>query len=337
MPLDASSVMTYRLAVQHVGQHKLPVGSLAEAARAGLQDGSPRSGILSLHARVEGVEPDTWEDPSLAQVFFRASVYLVAADDVGIFTLGALPIDAERQQQVHSDADAIARAIGGGAVSQRDVEPLFTNLDRRRFRRASSTGRFTVRWDARDVILSVRPPPDIDVDDARDELALRFFRYLGPATTEDFRWWVDATAADARAIVDRVRDRLTEVDTPRGPMLISEQSAPLLDGPPKPPHVVLLPPDDPVFLRRTTSRWLGEDQVRKVWPAAPPPGVVIVDGVLVGRWRRQGSATTIELFTPQPANAVEKMEDFALGFPIESDRAPSVRVQSDGFWHTPSR
>ena len=46
----------------------LSEGSLRRAAWAGLQDSMPRAALLSLHARVEGVEPSTWEHPSLAQV-----------------------------------------------------------------------------------------------------------------------------------------------------------------------------------------------------------------------------------------------------------------------------
>jgi hypothetical protein len=43
--------------------------SLRRAAWAGLQDSMPRAAQLSLHARVDGVEPSTWEDPSLAQLW----------------------------------------------------------------------------------------------------------------------------------------------------------------------------------------------------------------------------------------------------------------------------
>ena len=42
--------------------------SLRRAAWAGLQDSMPRAALLSMHARVEGVESSTWEDPSLAQL-----------------------------------------------------------------------------------------------------------------------------------------------------------------------------------------------------------------------------------------------------------------------------
>ena len=66
--------------------------SLRRAAWAGLQDSMPRAALLSLHARVEGVESSTWEDPSLAQLWGpRYSTYVVAACDFAYFSLGRLP------------------------------------------------------------------------------------------------------------------------------------------------------------------------------------------------------------------------------------------------------
>src|SRR5436190_9368720 len=69
-------------------------GSLRAAAWAGLQDSMPRAALLSIHARVEGTTPTTWEDPPLVQLWGpRFSAYLVADQDRGIFTLGRLPDD----------------------------------------------------------------------------------------------------------------------------------------------------------------------------------------------------------------------------------------------------
>jgi hypothetical protein len=54
----------------------------------------PRAALLSIHARVEGTEPSTWEDPSLVQLWGpRYSAYVVAARDLAVFSLGRLPDD----------------------------------------------------------------------------------------------------------------------------------------------------------------------------------------------------------------------------------------------------
>ena len=54
----------------------------------------PRAALLSIHARVEGTEPSTWEDPSLVQLWGpRHNVYTVAARDLALFTIGIHPDD----------------------------------------------------------------------------------------------------------------------------------------------------------------------------------------------------------------------------------------------------
>ena len=78
---------------------RLPAGpnSLRAAAWAGLQDSMPRAALLSIHARVEGTEPGSWEDPSLVQLWGpRFSAYVVAERDRAVFTLGRLPDDPRR-------------------------------------------------------------------------------------------------------------------------------------------------------------------------------------------------------------------------------------------------
>ncbi|HSB39683.1 MAG TPA: hypothetical protein VLD13_11390 [Gaiellaceae bacterium] len=55
----------------------------------------PRAALLSLHARVEGVELSAWEDPSLAQLWGpRYQTYVVAKREFALFSLGRLPDSA---------------------------------------------------------------------------------------------------------------------------------------------------------------------------------------------------------------------------------------------------
>ena len=73
---------------------RLPLSaqSLRRAAWAGLQDSMPRAALLSLHARVEGVEPSTWEHPSLTQLWGpRYNAYVVPKRDFALFSVGRLP------------------------------------------------------------------------------------------------------------------------------------------------------------------------------------------------------------------------------------------------------
>ena len=71
----------------------------------------PRAALLSLHARVDGVEPSTWEDPSLAQLWGpRYNTYVVAERDFALFSLGRLPDDEKGRRRAERDGGAAARA-----------------------------------------------------------------------------------------------------------------------------------------------------------------------------------------------------------------------------------
>src|SRR2546425_12081483 len=73
---------------------QLPIERLTEAAFAGLEDSSPRSAVLSLHARAENVSSSAWKDPRFVQVWGpRGAVYVLPKDEAAIFTIGFLPRD----------------------------------------------------------------------------------------------------------------------------------------------------------------------------------------------------------------------------------------------------
>jgi hypothetical protein len=52
----------------------------------------PRAALLSIHARVAGTKPSTWEDPSLVQLWGpRFNVFVVAARDLADLTIVRYP------------------------------------------------------------------------------------------------------------------------------------------------------------------------------------------------------------------------------------------------------
>jgi hypothetical protein len=90
--LTRSQILAFRRQAGALDE-RLPRGqrSLRRAAWAGLPDSMPRAALLSIHARVAGTGPFTWQDPSLVQLWgpqFR--VLVVAARDRAVFTLGTL-------------------------------------------------------------------------------------------------------------------------------------------------------------------------------------------------------------------------------------------------------
>lgn len=167
---------------------RLPFGEFSRAAYAGLQDSAPRAGLLSLHARMDGVGPDTWEDPALAQVYGpRLAVWLIPRDAVAAFTLGRLPRDPDEARRLHRIAD---KALGGGPDPER--------------RAGAATGRYLVRWDARTTVLVPTDPPEVDPEDARVDLATRFVSWFGDAMRPRFAQWAGVGEDDARETLRRV-------------------------------------------------------------------------------------------------------------------------------------
>ena len=81
----------------------------------------PRAALLSIHARVEGAHPSSWEDPSLVQVWGpRFSTYVVPARDYAVFTLGRLPTMAPAgREQRTSPRVCMHSSTGGGWATAR--------------------------------------------------------------------------------------------------------------------------------------------------------------------------------------------------------------------------
>src|SRR5260221_14631477 len=78
----------------------------------------PRSALLSIHARVEGTEPSTWEDPSLVQLWGpRFNVFVVAARDLAVFSLGTLSEDGKGRQRAEELAARLSAGLGGARMS----------------------------------------------------------------------------------------------------------------------------------------------------------------------------------------------------------------------------
>lgn len=182
-------------------RERLPPGSFAEAAYAGLQDSAPRAGLLSLHARMEGVKPDSWEHPALVQVWGpRLAVWLIPRDAVAAFTLGRLPRDPDAQRHLRRVAD---EALAGAPDPYR--------------RQGAATGRYLIRWDARTTSIIPVDPPEVDPEDARRELARRFLTWFGDSMRPQFARWAGIDSTDAAETLRHVPPvRLPEAPAARG-------------------------------------------------------------------------------------------------------------------------
>ena len=330
-PTDALRIARYRARASHLDA-KLPAGSFAAAAWGGLQDSVPRGGVISLHARVDDVRPDSWEDPSLVQIWFRGGAdYIVPRADVGIFTLGSYPRDPGRAAALERLADDVHRAAAGAMTPVSDVSARLAHENPTAVRNSAMTGRVHIRWDASNIWLIPVDRPDIDVEDARRELARRFLHWLGPATKADLARWTGTSPADAAVTWRSIEAELApvEVEGTSRSMLAADldtlEHAEPISG------ARLLPMDDPYTkldhqLLVPDAELRGRALPRVGHSPGYIPGAVLVDGEIVGGWQRQGRKVTIHPFpaTKIGAAAREDIEREALAMPIAGPRPPSV-------------
>lgn len=322
MLVERDSVLRYRQAVNHLSGPRLPHGCLAEAARSGLQDGSPWSGLLSLHARVDGVSRESWRDTDLAQVFGpRGAIYLVPRSDIAVFTLGVFPREQGRADGVERDAEAIREHLGGEQLRQSEIVAGLPSLGgSRALRSAGTTGTLLPTWDTVDTLVRAAPAPTMDVEEARAEIALRFFRYFGPASIPDLQWWLDATTNAARQIFEIVEPQLTWVVVNGSDAYVTTDAAHYLVESPEPRSVLMLPPDDVYINRRTARPWLRRTTASGyLWPKAPPPGAVVEHGEIVGTWRRRRSKVTVFSWSPLSASTQATVKELVSDFPLGED------------------
>ncbi|HEX5450788.1 MAG TPA: crosslink repair DNA glycosylase YcaQ family protein [Candidatus Limnocylindrales bacterium] len=337
--LTAEQVLAYRRGVTGLDE-KLAPGSFAEAAWGGLQDSVPRGGVLSLHARVADTKPDSWDDPSLAQIWFRGGAdYLVPRVDAGIFTLGSYPRDPERARSLEALADEIHRLTGGRMTNSREL-PRHLGGRPLRFRSAALTGRIHIRWDATTTWVIPVERPKIEPEDARRELARRFLHWLGPRTVAELARWTGVEPRDAAATWRAIGPELTPVRIEGRhegrAILAADESS--FDASVRAreahrdaaPVSRLLPQDDPYT--KLDHAWLlaAEAHRRLALPkvgSSPGyiPGVVLLDGQIVGAWQRQARVVTVRPFRTLDDEAREAIEAEALAVPVAGSAAARVR------------
>jgi hypothetical protein len=307
---------------------RVPPGarSLRQAAWAGLTDSVPRSALLSIHARVEATQPTSWEDPSLVQLWGpRYSVYVVPARDRAVFTLGRLPAAARRRQRAEDMAARMHTYLAGRRLKDNDVQHALGVGNAVKY--AAPTGTVLLRWDgARAPTIWTVPPPEIDPQVARSELARRYLHVFGPATPEAFSTWAGVAEAEARATFAALSKRLTPVQTPIGPGWILARDEPELREPPGPPAAArLLPSGDAYFLHWGAGRELLVPDARQraeLWTSRVWPGAVLVGGEIVGTWRRAQADLSV-----QPWRRLTRTERDAVEAEAQSLPLPGIEGQ----------
>ena len=322
LDLTRTQILAFRRRIGALDR-RLPPGpeSLQRAAWAGLQDSMPRAAVLSIHARVEGTEPSAWDDPSLVQLWGpRFSVFVVAACDLAVFSLGTMPDDAKGRQRAEKLAADLAAALGDERIGYGEAgRRLGVNPNRLRY--AAATGTVLIRWEgARQPTVWTVPAPAMSHREARLELARRHLRSYGPATPEAFGRWAGIGVPAAMAAFEQLGESLAPVRTPVGEAWILSEDEGLFRAEPGPTAPArLLPSGDAFFLLQGADRELlvpDAGRRRELWTPRVWPGALLVDGEIAGTWRRAGAVLTVRRWRPLSGTERDAVEAEAASLPL---------------------
>ena len=302
-----------------------------QAAWAGLQDSVPRSALLSLHARIAGVQPSDWAAPSLVQVWGpRYTAYVIPAQDRAVFTLGRLPDSRTGRERADAMARRLREHLGEGGRRYDEIGRAL-GINHNALRYAATTGTVLIHWGgAHRPEVWVVTAPDVDPGDARAELLRRYLHVFGPGTPASFAEWAGVARAGAEAAFAALADTLLAVRTPiADAWILAEDEAAFRRAGDRTAVVRLLPSGDPYFLCHGPERELlvaDPQQRAQLWPSRVWPGAVLVDGEIRGTWHRSDTTVIIDAWDGLAKDRYDAVEAEARSLPLPGiERTIQVR------------
>jgi Winged helix DNA-binding domain len=302
--------------------------SLRRAAWAGLQDSMPRAALLSLHARIDGIEPSTLRHPSLAQLWGpRYTTYVVPKRDFALFSVGRFPDNPKGRERAERLAERMHAHLDGGRMTDRELGRGIGVGNAMRY--AATTGTVAIRWDgARAPIVWTVPAPKISPADACRELARRYLHIFGPTTAQGFARWAGISRRSAAEAFTSLEGSLVPVRSPLGDewLLAGDETA-MRAAETTPAPARLLPSGDPYFLLDGAERVLlvpRADQRERLWTSRVWPGAVLVAGEIRGTWRRAQHTVRVELWARLSRAARDAVEAEARALPLPVEREIEV-------------
>lgn len=350
-----SKIATYRLYNQHIAQPRHPDVAAALTWMGAVQGQDYPGAKWSLGLRTPGstdadVEQAISDKKIVRTWVMRGTLHLVPAEDVLWMTALCRPrvmaqmayrfIELELDEAtIQRSNTLLVNALAGGLQLTR--KELFEVLEAAGISTAGQRGIHLLHRASLDGLLCQgtvenNNPSFMRIDEAlpgvralpRDEalalLALRYFTSRGPATVQDFGWWLGFPMADARAGLEAVKSQLVEevIDG------MSYWMPPPTDSPA--PAPAYAPPgfDEYLLGYKVRDAVLDPQHANKVCPGKN--GVffptMVLGGRIVGVWKRalKREALVIE---PQPfaplsdedmaafAAAIQRFGDF-WGLPV---------------------
>jgi hypothetical protein len=280
----------------------------------------PRAALLSLHARVERVEPSTWEDPSLAQLWGpRYHTYVVAKRDFALFSLGRLPDTAKGRLRAERMAERMHAQLDGKRMADREVAGALGVGNAIKY--AATTGTVAIRWEgARAPIIWTVAADDVDPADACRELARRYLHVFGPSTADRFARWAGISRRSAAAAFASLEGSLLPVRSPLGDeWLLAADEPAMRAAETAAAPARLLPSGDAYFLLDGAERELlvpRADRRRLLWTPRVWPGALLVEGEIRGTWRRAQHSVQIDAWDRLSRATREAIEAEAGALPL---------------------
>jgi DNA glycosylase AlkZ-like len=333
LKLTRPQILAFRRRVGSL-EERMPQGSesLRRAAWAGLQDSMPRAALLSLHARIDGVEPSTWEDPSLAQLWGpRHQVYVVAKRDFALFSLGRFPDTTKSRLRAERMAELLHTGLDGARMTDREVGRKLGLGNAMRY--AATTGTIAIRWGgARAPLVWTVPAPEVDPADACRELVRRYLHVFGPTTADGFARWAGISRRSAAAAFASLEGSLLPVRSPLGDeWLLADDEPGMRAAETAPAPARLLPSGDAYFLLHGADRELlvpRADQRERLWTSRVWPGALLVDGEIRGTWRRAQHNVRIDVWGRLSRGTRDAVEAEAGALPL-----PGVDRRIEVVWN----
>jgi hypothetical protein len=319
--LTRPQILAFRRRVGSLDE-RMPMSSesLRRAAWAGLQDSMPRAALLSLHARVDGVEPTTWAHPSLAQLWGpRWSTYVVPKRDFALFSLGRHAESGKSRERAERMAELLHAHLQRRRLTDREAAGALGVGNAIRY--AATTGTVAIRWEgARAPIVWTVPAPKVDPADARRELARRYLHVFGPSTSDRFARWAGISRRSGADAFTSLEGSLLAVRSPLGDeWLLADDDPAMRAAETAPAPARLLPSGDAYFLLDGAERALlvpREDQRRQLWTPRVWPGALLVEGEIRGTWRRANQTVRIETWGRLSRAARDSVEAEAATLPL---------------------
>jgi len=310
---------------------QLGAEALHQAVWAGLQDSMPRAALLSLHARLEGIESSALEQPALTQLWGpRYSTYVVATTDFALFSVGRWPESAKGRERAVRMAERMHAHLGAARMTDRELGRAIGAGPAMRY--AATTGTIALRWDgARAPIVWAVEAPAVEPADACRELARRYLHVFGPTTPAGFARWAGVSRRSAAGAFTALEGSLLPVRSPLGDEWLlagDESTVRTAQTPPAPAR--LLPSGDAYFLLDGAERELlvpQADQRAELWTPRVWPGALLVDGEIRGTWRRAQHTVRIDAWGRFSRAAREAVEAEAVTMPL-----PGVDRPIDVVW-----